>query len=86
MSLVIPAVKDPRISEDQKEEIFDYDDDADVTTTLKSAHQAELIYGLHKAQNQYHGGYRDADGNLQERYYNNGTKKLGLDGEVEHDS
>jgi hypothetical protein len=42
-------VKDPRITEDQREEIFDYDDDADVTTTLKSAHQAELIYGLHKS-------------------------------------
>jgi hypothetical protein len=53
---------------------------------LKSAHQAELIYGLHKAQNQYHGGYRNEDGGIHERYWSNGTKKLGLNGETEHDT
>jgi len=59
--LNIPQIEDPRISESEKEEIFDYDDDADVTSTLKSAHQAELIYGMHKSQSNrgygYGGGY-----------------------------
>ena len=74
--MVIPAVKDPRISEGERQEIFDYDDDADVTSTLKSAHQAELIYGLHKAQHRNYGGYKDEDGNYHERYHTNGTKKI----------
>jgi hypothetical protein len=42
---------------------------------------------MHKAQNQYgYGGYRNEDGGLNERYYRNGTKKLGLNGEQEHDT
>jgi len=36
--LNIPQIEDPRITESERQEIFDYDDDADVTTTLKSAH------------------------------------------------
>lgn len=53
---------------------------------MKSAHQAELIYGLHKAQHRNYGGYKDEDGNYHERYHTNGTKKLGLDGEVEQET
>jgi len=36
--LNIPQIEDPRITADEKAEIFDYDDDEDVTSTLKAAH------------------------------------------------
>ena len=58
-----------------------------MTSTLKSAHQAELIYGLHKSQSNRGYGYsKNEDGSISSSYWKNGTKKLGLNGEVEHDS
>lgn len=57
-----------------------------MTSTLKSAHQAELIYGLHKSQSNRGYGYHGGEGEDRSRYFRNGTKKLGLNGEEEHNS
>ena len=76
-------MEDPRITHAEREEIFDYDDDADVTTTLKSAHQAELIYGLHKSQSNTYGYQKTEDGKLVNPNAHS-NRKIGLNGEEEH--
>jgi len=54
----------------------DWDDDADIKSTLKSAHQAEWLYGYHGyGQGNYSGGYNHLGyGNYTKRVgYGNGT-------------
>ena len=67
--------------------VFDYTDDEDVTQTLKSAHQAEMIYGLHNTGYGYGGGGTNGSsnyGNTANGDYGYYRKPAGLNGEVEH--
>lgn len=83
-TLVIPHIDPVPIEEGSEEhkEIFDYTDDDDVTTTLKSAHQAEMIYGLHNTNRGY--GYGGNNGTYGSGEYGWWNKPAGLNGEVEH--
>jgi hypothetical protein len=89
-TMVIPHI-DPVPVEEGSEKynaIFDYDDDEDVTSTLKSAHQAEMIYGLHNHRVGYGYGYGNSTNSTdgEQRSYDYGwwNKPAGLNGEVEH--
>jgi hypothetical protein len=66
--LVIPHLDPAPLTESPAyNAIFDYNDDEDVSSTLKSAHQAEMIYGLHNT-------------NSYGNYGNGGEKKEGEEG------
>jgi hypothetical protein len=83
-TLVIPHIENPPIQVESQAHgaIFDYADDEDVTSTLKSAHQAEMIYGLHNTGYGY-GGYGNGT-NGNNGNYGYYRKPVGLNGEVEH--
>jgi hypothetical protein len=92
-TLVIPHIENPPMEEGSEEynKIFDYEDDEDVTSTLKSAHQAEMIYGLHNHRvygyGYGYGNYSNAtNGNFSNGNYSYGywNRPAGLNGEAEH--
>jgi len=83
--MVIPHIDPPPMSLDSPayDKVFDYNDDEDVSTTLKSAHQAEMIYGLHTQRYNY-GGYGGNYSNSTNGNYTYGYRSpQGLNGEAE---
>lgn len=84
--MVIPHIDPvpPQPGSEAYEKIFDYEDDDEVSSTLKSAHQAEMIYNLHNTYRGY--GYNNTNTANGTNSYDYGwwNKPAGLNGEVEH--
>ena len=86
-TMVIPHIDPvpPQPGSEKYEEIFDYTDDEDVSSTLKSAHQAEMIYSLHNTYRNYgYGNGNRGNGNGNSYDYGWWNKPAGQNGEVEH--
>ena len=86
-TMVIPHIDPvpPQPGSEKYKEIFDYADDEDVSSTLKSAHQAEMIYSLHNTYRNYGYGYgNNTNGNGNSYDYGWWNKPAGQNGEVEH--
>jgi hypothetical protein len=84
--MVIPHIDPvpPQPGSEKYEEIFDYTDDEEVSSTLKSAHQAEMIYSLHNTYRNYGYGNGNATGNGNSYDYGWWNKPAGQNGEIEH--